>query len=105
MLKIALQRKEVKNMSAVKKIIEAITILVSLVKVLVEVFEVPGYGPEKKQAVLDALSFIFDLIEEHWFKFPFSKELFLSVAGGLIEIFVGFFNKVDIFVHLDKAKE
>ena len=88
--------------TSIKKIIEVLMIIVGLVQMLVEVFEIPGYGPEKKQAVLDAISYIFDLIEEHLFKLPFSKELVLTVAGGLIEIFVGFFNKVDIFVHLEK---
>ncbi len=86
--------------TTIKKFIETITIVIALVRVLIEVFEIPGYGEQKKKAVLDALSFIFDLIEEHLFKIPFGKELFLSVAGGLIEIFVNFFNKVGIFVHL-----
>jgi len=92
-------------METIKNFLKMITILTSLVKLLVEVFEIPGYGEEKKQAVLNALSFIYDLIDEHLFHPPFTKDLFLAVAGGLIEIFVNFFNKVQVFVHLDRPKE
>jgi hypothetical protein len=83
----------------IKNIIAIITIIVALVKELIEVFEIPGYGAEKKQAILDVLAMVFDVIQEHLFELPFSKDKLLSIAGGLIDIFVSFFNSTGQFVH------
>lgn len=83
----------------IKNVIAIITIIVELVKELINVFEIPGYGEEKKQAVLGVLSLVFDLINDYLFTLPFSEDKLLSLAGGLIDIFVSFFNSTSQFVH------
>lgn len=85
--------------SAIKNLISIITIIVTLVRALIEVVEIPGYGSEKKQAVLDMLSLVFDIVEEHFFALPFTKEKLLDIAGGVIDILVGFFNRTEAFLH------
>jgi hypothetical protein len=87
--------------TVIKNLISTITIIITLVRALIEVVEIPGYGAEKKAAVLAMIALVFDLVEEHFFPLPFSKDKLLEIAGGLIDILVGFFNKVDMFVHQD----
>lgn len=82
-------------MNVVKYLTAAIALLTA-VKKLVEEFEVPGHGPEKKQAVLDAVAALYDLGKE-WI--PIEKEKVLSLASMFIEIIVSFYNIVGIFKH------
>lgn len=83
----------------VVKYLAAAIALFTAVKKLVEEFEVPGYGPEKKQAVLDALASLYDAGRD-WI--PMEKEKVLSLASALIEIIVQFNNIVGIFKHRPK---
>jgi hypothetical protein len=91
-------------MSNIKNIITIITITVNLIRELVEVFEIPGYGEEKKQAVKDVLSMVFDIIQEYLFELPFTKAKLLEIADGIIDIVVGFFNSTGKFVRGLSAK-
>ena len=81
----------------IKNLLNTITILVALVRVVIEAVEIPGWGAEKKQAVLDVVSMFFDIVEENFFKLPFTKEKLLEIAGFLIDIFVSFFNATGEF--------
>ena len=87
----------------IKNLLNTITILVALVRVVIEAIEIPGWGEEKKQAVKDIVSMFFDLIEEYFFKLPFSKEKLLEITGFLVEIFVSFFNATGEFQRSLKA--
>ncbi len=80
------------------KYVSAMLAVLSLVKRLVEEFEVPGYGPEKKKAVLDAVGVLYDTADAV-VDLPISKEKVLQVADNLIEILVKFYNVVGMFTH------
>lgn len=78
---------------------EILKIVSGLLTVIIPAIEVPGWGPEKKKLVLDIVSKVLDLINEHFVQLPVAKETLLNVVGWLIDIYVAFFNKVGEFVH------
>lgn len=88
-----------KSMESIKNLISIFLIIISLAKELIKMIEIPGYGPEKKQAILDIFALLFDIIEANMFKLPFGKEQLLNVVSGLIDILVGFFNRAGVFAH------
>jgi len=64
---------------------------------LVKEFEVPGYGPEKKQAILDIIGSLYDAILKDIIGLVLGKEKLLLVAGNVIDIVVKVFNVIGIF--------
>ena len=75
------------------KIMEILGLLVGLIPVvvtLIKQFETPGFGAEKKQAVLDAVGLLYDSLGIT----AISKEKLLGLVGGLCDIVVGLFNLV-----------
>jgi hypothetical protein len=78
------------NFSDFLKVIEIVSKLVPFVRQLIEQVEVPGHGPEKKQAVLDAVTGIMNnmglTISEG------VKTGVLKVISLLIDIIVGVLN-------------
>ncbi len=80
------------------KILELIGVLGALIPViltLVKEFETPGFGKEKKKAILDAVGLIYDN-----FKITaITKDKLLGIAGNFIDIAVAFFNVVGWFKH------
>ena len=78
------------------KILEVLGLLVGLIPVvvaLIKQFETPGFGAEKKQAVLDAIGLLYDSLGIT----AISKEKLLGIIGGLCDIIVGLFNLVGWF--------
>jgi len=58
---------------------------------------VPGYGPEKKQAILDIIGSLYDAILKDIIGLVLGKEKLLLVAGNVIDIVVKVFNVIGIF--------
>ena len=80
------------------KILEILGILsgiIPLVVTLIKQVETPGFGPEKKQAVKDAIGLFYDKIGIT----AISKEKLLGIVDGLCDILVGLFNIVGWFKH------
>jgi len=78
------------------KIMEILSLLVGLIPVvitLIKQFETPGFGAEKKQAVLDAIGVLYDNLGIT----AISKEKLLGIVGALCDIFVGLFNIIGWF--------
>jgi len=73
------------------KIMEILGILLGLIPIVVSLiksFEVPGFGAEKKKAVLDAVGLLYDSLSIT----AISKEKLLGIVGGLCDIIVALFN-------------
>jgi len=80
-------------MNKILEILGLLTGLVPLVLTLIKQFETPGFGAEKKQAVLDAISLIHDQLNIT----VITKEKLLAIVGNIIDIAVGLFNLVGWF--------
>ena len=72
--------------------------IVPIVLTLITAFEVPGWGKEKKQVILDAVALFYDKMAEGN-TLPITKEKLLGIASGFIDIAVAFFNLVGWFKH------
>ncbi len=70
--------------------------LVRAISELVKVFEVPGNGTTKKEAVLNVLGLVYDEAAKI-FDLPVTKERTLAIAGALIDIVVAVYNALGIF--------
>ncbi len=92
-------KREVDPVLDVGKYLAAAIAVLAAVKKLVEEFEVPGYGPEKKQAVLDAVAALYDLGKD-WI--PMDKESVLKLASAFVDIIVTFYNITGVFKHSSK---
>jgi hypothetical protein len=70
--------------------------IITLVINLVKEFEVPGFGAEKRQAVLDSVGLAYDTVLSVA-KVKISKEKVLEFASAAIEIVVGLYNMTGVF--------
>jgi len=89
----------------VDKVLFIIGIVVAVVKAiaeLVKIFEVPGNGQTKKDAVLQVLGVIYDEAGKIA-ELPIAKERLLAIAGALIDIVVAVYNALGIFRHSPTA--
>ena len=78
------------------KILEILGLLVGLIPVVVSLIkqvETPGFGAEKKKAVLDAIGLFYDNLGIT----AISKDKLLGIVSGLCDILVGLFNVVGWF--------
>lgn len=66
---------------------------------LINQFETPGHGPEKKQAVLDVIGELFQGFESVVIDTPLVKEDVLNLASRLIDLIVAFYNTIGKFKH------
>ena len=76
--------------------LEVLGLLVGLIPVVVSLIkqvETPGFGAEKKKAVLDAIGLFYDNLGIT----VISKDKLLGIVGGLCDILVGLFNVVGWF--------
>jgi len=80
------------------KILSLIGGIIPIILTLIKEFETPGFGAEKKQAVLDAIALLYDKLAEVN-PLPITKERLLGIAGNFIDMVVAFFNLVGIFKH------
>jgi len=73
------------------KLLEILGLLAGLVPVvltLIKQFEVPGFGAEKKKAVLDAIGLFHDKLGIT----VITKDKLLGIVSGLTDIIVALFN-------------
>ncbi len=82
-------------MTKILQIISLFTGLLPLVIVLIQQFETPGFGAEKKKAILDVVEKLYDQLGIS----VISKEKVLGVCGAVIDIAVAFFNAIGWFKH------
>ena len=85
-------------MSSILKLLGLIGGIVPIILVLIKEFETPGFGTEKKWAILDAIALFYDKLAEGN-ALPITKEKLLGLAGSFIDIAVAFFNIVGWFKH------
>jgi hypothetical protein len=67
--------------------------MIPIIFSLVNAFEVPGWGPEKKQVVLEAVGAFYDQLKIT----AIARDKLLAIAGGLIDLIVTFYNLVGWF--------
>jgi hypothetical protein len=80
------------------KYLTAVVALLKIVPEFVDMFEVPGYGTEKKSAVLNVISNLYDAGAE-WVGGFISKTQVLDLAEKFIDGYVAFKNAVGAFTH------
>ena len=85
-------------MSSILKLLGLIGGIVPIILVLIKEFETPGFGTEKKKAILDAIALFYDKLAESN-PLPITKEKLLGIASGFIDIAVAFYNLVGWFKH------
>jgi len=73
-------------------VIKVLLALLPVIRVLVKAFEVPGFGPEKKKAVLDSLVKIIDALP--WTVADEVKATVLNIVSGVIDLIVGVLNLI-----------
>ena len=81
------------------KILEFLKLLPGLltaVVALVKIFEVPGYGADKKEAVLIVIGLALDFIAG-FITLPIEKEKILDFVGKAIDAIVACFNAINVF--------
>ena len=77
------------------KILGIFSGIIPIVLTLIKEFETPGFGAEKKKAVLDAIGLLYDKLEIT----VIAKDKLLGIVGNFIDIVVAFFNLVGWFKH------
>lgn len=83
-------------MTKLINLIKFFAVLLPVVFELIKQFETPGFGPEKKKAVLDAISLFYDEFSKLAI-IPITKEKVLDIVGKLIDLIVLVFNLIGIF--------
>lgn len=85
-------------MTNILKFLALIGGIIPIILTLIKEFETPGFGAEKKKAILDAIALFYDKLAENTI-LPITKEKLLGIAGDFINIAVAFFNLVGWFKH------
>jgi hypothetical protein len=83
-------------MGNILKILGLLAGIVPIILTLIKEFETPGFGKEKKEAVLKAVGLFYDKIIGTT-SIGISKDKLLDIAGGFIDIAVAFYNIVGWF--------
>ena len=86
-------------MSTLSKIITIVAIVFEVIKYvgeLIKLVEAPGFGKEKKEAVLVMVGKIYDGLAQE-IDLPISKERLLSIVDNVIDVLVAIYNVVGIF--------
>lgn len=84
-------------------IMTSLDVLIAVIRAviaLVQEVEVPGWGPAKKQAVLDLLAALYEA-NPAWHSVP--KDMVLGLASVVIDLVVAFFNLIGRFKHSTPA--
>ena len=87
-------------MANILKLLGILGGIVPIILTLIKEFEVPGFGKEKKEAILKAIGIFYDTLAGSS-TLPITKEKLLAVADKLIDIVVGLFNLVGLFKHVN----
>ena len=81
-----------KNLGKALNIIKVLVAIIPLLRPLIAQVEVPGFGPDKKAAVLGALSGTIELLP--WNIGAEVKEAVLKIVSALIDLILGILNLV-----------
>lgn len=80
-------------MNKVLKSLNLIYGTILLILPLIKEIEIPGWGQDKKKAILNIVATFYDkLVEQN--TLPMTKKRMLGIAGNFIDIVVAFFNIV-----------
>ena len=85
-------------MSKILELLKLLPALIGAIMALIKVFEVPGFGPEKKNTVLELVGLVFDFLGS-LIELPIEKEKALEFVGKAIDAIVAFLNAINIFKH------
>lgn len=85
-------------MTKILELLKLLPALIGVLMALIKVFEVPGHGTEKKEAVLAMVGLIFDFLGS-LIELPIEKEKALDFVGKAIDAIVAFLNAINIFKH------
>lgn len=80
-------------MSKILELLAVVSGLIPVVLTLIEQFETPGFGAEKKKVVLKTIGIIYDSLNLT----TITKEKVLGIAGSIIDVAIGFYNAVGWF--------
>ena len=86
-------------MDKILELLKFLPVLIVAVMALVKTFEVPGYGENKKSAVLIVVGLIFDFFDTLELTLPLAKDKTLIFVGKAIDAIVAFLNVVGKFTH------
>lgn len=79
-----------KNLGKAIEVIKVLLAIIPLVRPLIAQVEIPGFGPDKKKAVLAALSGAIDLLP--WSISTEVKDTVSKIVAGLIDVIIGVLN-------------
>lgn len=79
-------------------VIGAIFVLIKVIPELIELFETPGFGKEKKDAVLEVLELVLTEVKKAA-GLSFDLAWVMGLAGKLIDIIVAVYNAFGFFTH------
>lgn len=71
----------------------------------IKLVEVPGFGAEKKQAVLDLVAQIVATVDLALPGVELPDELILGFAGNVIDILVALYNLAGVFTHGEEGAQ
>lgn len=77
-------------------IVGIVTAFIKALAELVKLVESPGFGQEKKEAVLEIVATMYDELNKE-IGMPISRERVLSIASTVIDVLVGLYNLMGIF--------
>jgi hypothetical protein len=80
-------------MAKIMELISMFAGIIPLIVTLINQFETPGFGPEKKKAILDVIEGLYDGLGIT----AMTKEKVLGISGTLIDIIVAFYNAIGWF--------
>ena len=84
-------------MTKILELLKFLPALIASVMALIKAFEVPGFGEEKKNAVLLMVGMVIDTLKSFLTTLPLDKAQILDFVGKAIDAIVAFFNAVNIF--------
>ena len=85
------------KMTKILELLKFLPALITAVMALVKSFEVPGFGVEKKAAVLAMVAMLIDTLKTFLVELPLDKVQILDFVGKAIDAIVAFLNAVNIF--------
>lgn len=88
-------------MEKLQKALELLKFLPAVVGAIVELvkhFEVPGFGAEKKEAVLSVIKLVYDTLSAI-ITLPIEKDKLIGFVSKAIDGVISFLNAIKIFKH------
>lgn len=87
----------IKKIAEILGIVRLLVGLIEPIKEFIRQVEIPGHGPEKKQAVLELVSEVVDTVDLALPGVTVPKELIMNFTSNVIDILVAFYNLTGVF--------